>query len=76
MSRAMLKRLESLEQRNTRHDGKYHLVFGHSAEDLEHREIALRASSEWHKGDRVLSIRWMEPSEMSKGDVAVQGVTV
>jgi hypothetical protein len=70
MSRAMLKRLESLEQKTARHDGKYHLVFGHSLEELEAGEQDLKASPEWREGDSTIAVHFVSP-----GDVAVQGLS-
>jgi hypothetical protein len=63
MSRSTLKRLESLEQKFTRLDGKMHIVFGHDDEELDRNEQALKASRECKEGDSLISVRWVAPGE-------------
>lgn len=66
MSRAMLKRLESLEQKVSKVDGKVHLLFGHTSDELEQKERELMASPAWREGDRVIGVRWVKPGEIPK----------
>lgn len=55
MSRAMLRRLENLEQRTCEGKDPVHCLLG-TAETLDQQEADLKAAAKWKEGDKVFRI--------------------
>jgi lipase chaperone LimK len=57
MNRAILKRLESLEQQAPKDTGKWHTILVASDEEEERETADLKASPKWTEGDNLMVIR-------------------
>jgi hypothetical protein len=68
MNRAILKRLENLEQQAPKDTGKWHTILVASGEEEEQQTTALKASPKWTEGDNLMVIRLVavEHSEIAQ----------
>lgn len=68
MTRALIRRVDKLEQAMATtvqtEMGKGHWLVGHSREELDAKETALRASPEWQDGDRMVKWLVIDPKAM------------
>jgi DNA-binding transcriptional regulator PaaX len=57
MNRAILRRLEALEQKAPQDTGKWHTIIVASDEEEERQTATLKASPKWTEGDNLMVIR-------------------
>jgi uncharacterized Zn ribbon protein len=57
MNRAILKRLENLEQQSPKDTSKWHTILVANDEEEEQETADLKASSKWADGDNLMVIR-------------------